>query len=43
MTVTISGAVIVGGVRYPVEVQVTLPDTPARTSPARLRAVPRAS
>jgi hypothetical protein len=27
MIVTVSGAVTVGGVRYPVQVQITVPDT----------------
>lgn len=43
MTVTITGAVVVGGVRYPVETQVELPDSPAKASPNYLRLVPKAS
>jgi hypothetical protein len=42
MTVTITGAVTVGGVQYPVSVQVQLPDTAPASAPV-LRIVPKAS
>jgi hypothetical protein len=41
MTVTITGAVIVGGVRYPCEAQIELPDVVSRETILRL--VPKAS
>jgi hypothetical protein len=31
MIVTVSGAVVVGGVRYPAQAEVEVPDTPATT------------
>jgi hypothetical protein len=45
VTVTITGAVTVGGQQFPVSTQVELPDTPAiRSAPLNhLRAVPKAS
>jgi len=44
VTVTITGAVTVGGQQFPVSTTVELPDSAIRTTPLNhLRAVPKAS
>ena len=43
MTITITGAVTVDGVRAPLTVEVTLPDTARNSPPVTLRVVPKAS